>query len=308
MTYIYANITQLLQGFADNKITMMTVAPSFKVSSPAQNLALSLSRTISGFTQPQTRAAQELVVPPLFVSDFQGNPRLHNFGQYMGTNERDTIRFTRKMPAKKGWYMGVAGLQNYNLMRGHDTAVLVDIDYHLVLLHAMMAQAFLVCDTKEEFVSDLLMLTPRDYEGVLTQVAEKSGFVDERFSLWVFKKFIDNLKDFIKHELSKPDSFLSNEKHFKEVKAMFTEGRVVPVWADIYDARFISAVKNAAAISREKLTTIYLSNSVEWVDQSQRDVFFNNPLEISGKLFFTTAHQSFKTSTDGFSYHTIDLS
>ncbi len=186
---------------------------------------------------------------------------------YIKANEGRTHVFAPFVANLGGAYVGVASDQNYSLLAAarSEVAWLVDYDPRVVVHHKRLRALILRSDTPAAFVARFALDGQREalaifdelYAGDPDLAAIKGGFRATREDLELY--YAGQLKQAPRD--AGEFGWLRNADHYAHVRALYQQGRIVPLKGDLMGTRTLSSIAAAARALAIPVRIVYLSNA-----------------------------------------------
>jgi hypothetical protein len=186
---------------------------------------------------------------------------------YIMANEGRTHVWLPYVANVGGGYVGVASDQNYSLIAaaGSEVAWLLDYDPRVVSHHKRLRALILRSATPEQFVArfapeglkESLAILDEVYAGAPELEKLKSGFKATR----------DELHPYYEAQRADPPKggegrgWLADPAHYAVIRAMYEQGRIVPVKGDLMGSRTLTSIAAAARALAVPIRVVYLSNA-----------------------------------------------
>lgn len=223
---------------------------------------------------------------------------------YIKANEGRTHVFAPFIANLGGAYVGVASDQNYSLLAAarSEIAWLVDYDPRVVVHHKRLRALILRSDTPQAFVArfapegqrEALAIFDEVYAGDPDLAAIKAGFRATREDLALY--YAGQLKPAARD--AGEFGWLADAEDYAYVRALYQQGRIVPVKGDLMGARTLRSIAAAANALAVPVRVVYLSNApTAWggdVVQGFRDNLRGLPFDERSVVLQTTNAGGFR--------------
>lgn len=186
---------------------------------------------------------------------------------YIMANEGRTHVWEPFVADVGGGYVGVASDQNYSLLAaaGSTYAWLLDYDPRVVAHHRRLRALILRSETPEAFVARFapenvktsLAILEEVYAGAADLEKLKSGFKATREELWPYYE----AQRAAPPKGGEGKGWLADAERYAYVRAMYEQGRIVPVKGDLMGTRTLASIAAAARALDVPIRVVYLSNA-----------------------------------------------
>jgi hypothetical protein len=232
------------------------VPPAAPAASPLAPLPASAAQALAAIVEDPA--------PPALVRD----------QHYIISNELRQDVFRPSISDRGGVFIGVGSDQNY-LMAGWarpELLVLFDFDQLVVNVHRAYRAFFLNASTPEEFMAlwneknlaraDAIIAA--EYPEPTQRAAVLRAYHISRYA--VPRRFHNVLQAYKAHQVP---CFLSDQRQYDYIAALFRRGRVVMVRGDLTVGNSMSSIANAVRAMGSTVRVLYLSNAERYFNYTE---------------------------------------
>lgn len=185
---------------------------------------------------------------------------------FLTTNERSATKVFKNLVGHEGSnrvHIGCSGWQNFDLISNlkSNYAIIVDIAKSTRMIYQVTEQEIKTADNRQDFLEKVATVFQK--MPIAISVGSKHFYRED-----IAKELI--------LELNKPNSWLASDEKFEFIKKMFAEKRIVFLGVDFKETPIFSKINQVIRDNGLSLDTLYLSNVIDWLEQSDRRSFFDS--------------------------------